>query len=77
MKYKMENDITETKEKIIRDLEGYKIKDINEARELCEEYGWEVTKGKWFLECDEDRICFDTDKELIDYAELLKNERED
>ena len=46
-----------------------------EAIEICEEYGWEVIKGKYFLECEEDRVTFQNDKELIDYAQELKNNR--
>jgi len=65
--------IKETKKKIIEVLneEGIGIK---EAIEICEEYGWEVNKGKYFLECEEDRVTFQNDKELIDYAEMLKKE---
>jgi len=48
---------------------------IKDAIELCEEYGWEVVKGKYFLECEEDRVTFNTDEELIDYAKMLKEER--
>jgi hypothetical protein len=48
--------------------------DIKEALELCEEYGWEISEGKWHLECaqTEDKINFTTDEELIEYAEELK-----
>jgi hypothetical protein len=47
-----------------------------EAIKLCEEYGWKVSKGKYFLKDNEDEMVFETDKELIDYAEMLKKERQ-
>jgi len=49
---------------------------IKEAIELCEEDGWEVNKGRWFLDSttDEDKIIFKNDKELIEHAEMLKKE---
>ena len=51
--------------------------DIKEAMELCEEYGWEISKGKWHLESPqtEDKINFATDEELIEYAKELKKSR--
>jgi len=49
--------------------------EIKKAIELCKEYGWEVSEGKYFLECDEDRVTFQNDEELIDYAEMLEKER--
>jgi len=48
---------------------------IKQAIELCEEYGWEVTKGKYFLKSVEDNVIFNTDKELLDYAKMLEKER--
>lgn len=49
---------------------------INEAIELCEEYGWEVIKAKYVLEDNGDeRVIFNSDKELLDYAKMLKKER--
>ena len=50
---------------------------IKEAIEICEEYGWEVSKGKWHLECpqSEDKVNFFTDKDLIAYAKELKEGR--
>jgi len=70
----MTKNIKETKEKIIESLEDKKI-NKEEAIELCEEYGWEVSEGKYFLESEEDRVTFQNDKELIEYAEMLKKER--
>lgn len=51
--------------------------EITEAIEICNEYGWEVSGGKWHLECveSEDKVNFQTDKDLIDYAEELKRNR--
>jgi hypothetical protein len=51
--------------------------EIKEAVEICEEYGWEVIKGKWYLKDENtDSACvFDTDKELIEYAKELKRNR--
>lgn len=50
---------------------------IKEALEICEEDGWEVSKGKWHLENPEctDKVNFKTDKELIAYAQELKRNR--
>lgn len=50
---------------------------IQEAINLCEEYGFEVNKGKWFLHSinDEDKVIFSNDEEFIDYAKMLKKER--
>ena len=46
---------------------------IQDAIKFCKEYGWNVTKGKYFLEDNgEDRVIFQTDEELIKYAEELK-----
>ena len=51
---------------------------IKEAIALCEEYGWDVSKGKWHLECaqTDDKVGFNTDKELIEYAKMLKKARQ-
>ena len=50
---------------------------IKQAIELCEEYGWNVSKGKYFLEDNGDeRVIFSSNKELIDYAKMLKKERQ-
>jgi len=50
--------------------------DIKEALELCEEYGWEISKGKYFLCHNEgDRVVFNSDKEVIEYAKELKSNR--
>ncbi len=66
----------ETKGKIIDALEEKKM-NKKEAIEFCEEYGWDITEGKYFLEWEEDRVVFQNDKELIEYAEMLKREREE
>ena len=66
--------IKETKEKIIEELEDRGI-DKKEAIELCEEYGWEVIKGKYFLESKEDKVVFNSDEEIINYAKELKEKR--
>ncbi len=65
----------ETKEEIIENLEEKKM-NKQEAIELCEEYGWDISEGKYFLECEEDRVVFQNDKELIEYAEMLERERD-
>jgi len=69
--------IKETKKRILKALESNQI-DIKEALEICEEYGWEVSTGKWHLESPEtdDKVNFETDEELIEYAKLLKEERQ-
>ena len=51
--------------------------ELQESKELCEEYGWEISEGKYFLECEEDRVTFQNDEELIEYAEMLKKERKE
>lgn len=49
--------------------------EIKKAIGLCKEYGWNVTTGKYFLEWEEDRVTFNSDEELISYAEDLEKER--
>lgn len=51
---------------------------VKEAIELCEEYGWVVTEGKWHMVCESsnDKVTFNNDKELLDYAKMLKRERQ-
>jgi len=49
---------------------------IKKAKEICEEYGWEISEGKYHLKCSNDEVTFSTDKELIGYAEDLDKTRE-
>jgi len=46
--------------------------DIKQAIEICEEYGWDINRGKYFLESEGDRVIFQNDEELINYAESLE-----
>jgi len=50
---------------------------LAEAIKICEEYGWEISKGKWHLENpdSEDKVNFQTDEELIAYAKELEKSR--
>lgn len=48
-----------------------------EAIEICEEYGWEITKAKYFLfaENSNDKVFFNTKRDLINYAKELEKGR--
>lgn len=64
-----------TKQKILEALEDKKKINIKEAIKICEDDGWVVVKGKYFLEWNEEKMVFQNDKELINYAEELDNLR--